>query len=241
MSTIKNNINTYADLTAYNADLNKEYPNISYIQGTDEVKWYKYDPRHFLCTYNVTSTSSATKLLDATTNISEMYIDGVLQNSVVKSYTFSTTGEHTTLIISNNSSLSNNFTNIPTIKSVSIGSGITSIAGSTFSYCTNLASVTIPNSITNIGGNAFNKCSGLASITIPSSVTSIGYSAFAYCSALSSVTVLATTPPTLGDNYVFSANASGRKIYVPAASVNAYKSASKWSIYAADIEAIPTT
>ena len=33
MTQIKNNINTYADLTAYNNDLNKEYPNISYIQG----------------------------------------------------------------------------------------------------------------------------------------------------------------------------------------------------------------
>ena len=37
MSTIANNINTYADLTAYNADTNKEYPNVSYIQGTNNV------------------------------------------------------------------------------------------------------------------------------------------------------------------------------------------------------------
>ena len=44
MSTIKNNINTYADLTAYNADTNKEYPNVSYIQGTDNVIWEKEEP-----------------------------------------------------------------------------------------------------------------------------------------------------------------------------------------------------
>lgn len=44
MSTIKNNINTYADLTAYNADTNKEYPNVSYIQGTDNVLWEKEEP-----------------------------------------------------------------------------------------------------------------------------------------------------------------------------------------------------
>ena len=34
----------------------------------------------------------------------------------------------------------------------------------------------------------------------------------------------ATTPPTGGD-YMFNNNASGRKIYVPMASVEAYKSA----------------
>lgn len=44
MSTIKNNINTYADLTAYNADTNKEYPNVSYIQGTNNVLWEKEEP-----------------------------------------------------------------------------------------------------------------------------------------------------------------------------------------------------
>jgi hypothetical protein len=35
---------------------------------------------------------------------------------------------------------------------------------------------------------------------------------------------------------MFSHNASGRKIYVPTASVNAYKAASGWSDYASDIE-----
>lgn len=41
MSTIKNHINTYPDIAGYNADTNKDYPNISYIQATDEVKWKK--------------------------------------------------------------------------------------------------------------------------------------------------------------------------------------------------------
>lgn len=47
MTQIKNNINTYADLTAYNADTNKDYPNVSYIEGTDEVKWAE-DP-YYTC------------------------------------------------------------------------------------------------------------------------------------------------------------------------------------------------
>jgi hypothetical protein len=39
----------------------------------------------------------------------------------------------------------------------------------------------------------------------------------------------------LGGTKAFVANGSGRKIYVPAASVDAYKSASGWSAYASDI------
>lgn len=41
---LKNQINTYADLTAYNADHTKEYPNVSYIVATDEVKWFREEP-----------------------------------------------------------------------------------------------------------------------------------------------------------------------------------------------------
>jgi surface protein len=85
----------------------------------------------------------------------------------------------------------------------------------------------------------FQGCTSLTSIDIPSSVTSIGNSAFYYCSGLTSVTINATTPPTLGFS-AFDYNATGRKIYVPSASVDAYKAATNWSTYAADIEAIPT-
>ena len=96
------------------------------------------------------------------------------------------------------------------------------------------------NSTKNISQQAFTHCTSLTSVTIPNSVTSIGESAFQSCFGLISVTIEATTPPTLGGS-AFSENASGRKIYVPSASVETYKAASGWSTYAADIEAIPTT
>ena len=123
------------------------------------------------------------------------------------------------------------------LTSVIIGSGVTSIGFQAFNDCTSLSSVTIPNTVTSIGSSTFNRCSGLANIEIPSSVTSIGNYAFGSCGGLSSVTVKATTPPTLGGN-AFSNNASGRKIYVPSGSVDAYKATSKWSTYASDIQAI---
>ena len=89
---------------------------------------------------------------------------------------------------------------------------------------------TIPDSVTSIRVGAFYDCSSLASVTIPDSVTEIGEEAFEYCYSLKEVYCKPTTPPT-GDNYMFNGNASGRKIYVPMESVEAYKSASYWKDY----------
>lgn len=97
----------------------------------------------------------------------------------------------------------------------------------------------IPNTVTTIGQSAFFNFTNLTNIAIPSSVTTINNYAFERCTSLTSVTVLATTPPTLG-NGVFNNNASGRKIYVPAESVETYKTTGNWVNYAADIEAIPS-
>ncbi len=143
------------------------------------------------------------------------------------------------------------------LTSVTIPDSVTSIGSEAFSDCTSLTSITIPDSVTSIGEGAFSNCDSLASVTIPDSVTEIGYGAFYYCTSLTSVTIgngvtsidhyafkyctslkevycKATTPPT-GGSYMFDSNASGRKIYVPRASVNAYKSAEYWKNYASYI------
>ena len=91
--------------------------------------------------------------------------------------------------------------------------------------------LTIPDSVTTIVERAFEGCSSLTRVTIPDSVTTIGAWAFDGCSSLTSVYCKATTPPD-GGIYMFYKNASGRKIYVPAKSVSAYKIAEVWSDYA---------
>ena len=58
------------------------------------------------------------------------------------------------------------------------------------------------------------------------------------CSALKSVKCHAIVPPALGDKYVFDYNATDRKIYVPAESVDDYKDHEAWSRYADAIMAI---
>ncbi len=120
------------------------------------------------------------------------------------------------------------------LTSATIPASVTSIGGSAFYGCTGLTSVTIPNGVTSIGSQAFRSCTGLTSLTIPASVTEIAGSVFRNCSGLTSITCEATTPPTLG-NYVFDST-NDCPIYVPAASVDAYKTS--WSTYASRIQAI---
>ncbi|MGM9551562.1 MAG: leucine-rich repeat domain-containing protein [Clostridia bacterium] len=75
------------------------------------------------------------------------------------------------------------------IKSVVIGSGVTSIGQHAFYDCSSLTGVAIPNSVTSIGEGAFESCSGLTNVEIPNSVTSIGEGAFFDCNGLTSVTI----------------------------------------------------
>ena len=125
------------------------------------------------------------------------------------------------------------------ITEVNLDSDVTVIGQKAFSNCYSLTSVTIPDSVTSISNQAFFDCYSLASLTIPDSVTSIGTAAFSNCSSLTSVIVNATTPPTLSGGNVFN-NTNECPIYVPAASVDTYKSASRWRTYASRIQAIPS-
>ena len=95
-------------------------------------------------------------------------------------------------------------------------------------YGSKFTSLIIGNGVTSIGDYAFRTCDSLTSVTIGDSVTTIGDYAFYWCSSLTSVYCKPTTPPSLDGAYVFYANGSGRKIYVPMESVEVYKSASGW-------------
>jgi len=120
------------------------------------------------------------------------------------------------------------------LTSVTIGNSVTSIGSEAFEDCTSLTSINIPDSVISIGSYAFYGCSSLTRITIPDSVTSIGGYAFKSCTSLKEVYCKPTTPPA-GGNAMFYNNATDRKIYVPTASVDAYKVATYWSDYASYI------
>jgi len=105
-----------------------------------------------------------------------------------------------------------------------------------FYGCRSLTSLSLP-SVTYIGDGAFKSCSGLTSVTLGRGVSTIGGEAFKYCTNLTSITINATTPPYITNDYAFH-HTNDCPIYVPAASVNAYKTANYWSTYASRIRAI---
>lgn len=90
-------------------------------------------------------------------------------------------------------------------------------------------------SLTSVGAYAFSGCTGLqGGLEFDEYLDSIGAHAFDGCTGITSVTIENETPPSLGDG-AFD-NTSNCPIYVPAGSVETYKSAAGWSEYASRIQ-----
>ena len=113
--------------------------------------------------------------------------------------------------------------------SVSVPESVTSIGDYAFQSCESLTTINIPEGVTSIMNNTFQDCNSLASITIPAGVTSIGSHAFWGCSGLTSVICKAATPPAIADEWTIFDVDRSVPVYVPTASVEAYKSAEYWN------------
>lgn len=152
------------------------------------------------------------------------------------------------------------FDHCSSLTSISLPESVTSIGNDSFYCCSNLTSVTFHGSVTSIGDFAFGG-TGLESITIPNSVTSIGIYAFA-CTRLTAITIpenvislgvfafdgcedlrkivfLRTTPILIDDRMFEDEAIEHCRLFVPAASVNSYKSSGGWQRYSERIYALP--
>jgi hypothetical protein len=130
------------------------------------------------------------------------------------------------------------FSSCRKLTSAVISNSVTYIGNKSFQNCIYLKSIVIPDSVKGIGNSAFAYCSGLTSAVIPNSVASIGYTAFYGCYGLKQITNLATTPQAVmvSEGWFNGVNTSSVKLYVPAQSLDAYKTADIWKDF--DIEAI---
>ena len=136
-------------------------------------------------------------------------------------------------------SIGNNaFSSCLALTSIDLPDKVTSIGTYAFNNCHALTSIDLPEGLTTIGDSAFDTCPVLKSIDLPDGLESIGTYAFYGCHNLTTVTCLATTPPTVG-SMAFYVCTNLTTIYVPAGSVNAYKTASGWSAHSTKIQAIP--
>lgn len=118
------------------------------------------------------------------------------------------------------------------------GSSRSNVYYADFSACTGMK----------VFGNSSNNCqfyrhNTIETVKLPSSIESIYFTAFAG-SNIKTLYIYSTTPPSItGTQYssgdiIFSGCSNLRRIYVPAGSVNAYKSATAWSYYSDKITAI---
>jgi len=117
------------------------------------------------------------------------------------------------------------FSSCSSLKMVKLPSNLTIINEGLFNYCYALDSVVFPVGSTQIGHYAFRDCNALkGQLVLPQYLTNIGSTAFNNC-GYSSCKSLASTPPSLYE--VSTSLGNLRVVFVPVASVSAYRSA--WS------------
>lgn len=126
-----------------------------------------------------------------------------------------------------------------TLKELTQPYAVSNYEGYAFSMCRALKNIILKNGVANITQNMFSTCYSLTTITVPRTVETIGSNAFQSCQGMAEYCFLPTTPPTMSNSNAFSNIPSDCVIYVPAESVEAYKSATNWSTYASQIQAMP--
>lgn len=137
------------------------------------------------------------------------------------------------------------FANCKSLEYVSIPS-LNVIYESMFSGCSSLKEIVLSDSLTEIRyGGLATRSNDITEIDLPNTVTTLGDKCLANNYNLESLIIRSTTPPTLGRQafYYQKPNSlwaiiENLKIYVPDASVEAYKNATNWNAYASRIQSI---
>lgn len=98
-----------------------------------------------------------------------------------------------------------------------------------------VVSVTISEGTTELGSWVFEGCGKLTTVNLPSTIQNMGYSTFQDCLVLANIYLRAQIPPFISPyTDIFKGSNSEVNIWVPRASVEAYKE--KWSTYKDNIK-----
>ena len=126
------------------------------------------------------------------------------------------------------------FKGCSTLLNVYLQEGIRQIGSSAFRDCQSLRKLTFPSTLETLGQNVIRNDGMLSELIIPENVVSLGDYSLYGSASLASITFLADAPPELGFRALDETNEC--PVYVPSASVDAYKAADRWKGYAARIQ-----
>lgn len=127
------------------------------------------------------------------------------------------------------------FQGCSSLKSVIIPNSVTSISDSAFDSCTALTYVKLPDGIKKLDASTFRDCTALPTVTVPASVATIDKTCFQNCTALAEITLLnpdavvEISGDTLENVGTSVAEGTTKKLRVPAALAEQYRSDSNWS------------
>lgn len=127
------------------------------------------------------------------------------------------------------------FQGCSSLKSIIIPNSVTSISDSAFDSCTALTYVKLPDGIKTLDASTFRDCTALPTVTVPASVATIDKTCFQNCTALAEITLLnpdavvEISGDTLENVGTSVAEGTTKKLRVPAALAEQYRSDSNWS------------
>ncbi len=127
------------------------------------------------------------------------------------------------------------FKGCSSLKSIIIPNSVTSISDSAFDSCTALTYVKLPDGIKTLDASTFRDCTALPTVTVPASVATIDKTCFQNCTALAEITLLnpdavvEISGDTLENVGTSVAEGTTKKLRVPAALAEQYRSDSNWS------------